>query len=61
MDHDVSKENLCLFNDVLECSVTYELPEDHLPEARKEKVIQCSNRRKGSLHEAIDSSSIQFH
>ena len=33
MDHNVSKENLCIFNDVLECSVTYELPKDHLPES----------------------------
>ena len=47
MDDEVRKENLCIFKDVLECSVTYELSEDYLSEARKGKVIQCSNRREG--------------
>ena len=61
MDDDVPKENLCLFKDVLECSIAYELSEDYLSKARKEKVIQCSNRGKDSLHETIGSSRIQCH
>ena len=61
MDDEVPKENVCIFKDVLECSITYELSEDYLSEAQKERVIQCSNRRKDSLHETIGSSSIQYH
>ena len=61
MDDEVPKKNLCISKDVLECSITYELSEDYLSEDRKEKVIQCSNRRKISLHETIGSSSIQYH
>ena len=30
-------------------------------EAHKEKVIECSNRWKDSLHETIGPSSIQYH
>ena len=61
IDDENPKKNLCIFKDILECSITYELSEDYLSEARKEKVIKCSNRRKDSLHEAIGSSSIQYH
>ena len=46
MDHEVPQKNMCLFKDVFECSITYELYEDYLSEARKEKMIQCSNRLK---------------
>ena len=60
MDDEVPKENVCIFKDVLECSVSYKLSEDYLSEARKEKVIQCSNRRKDSLHETIGSSGIEY-
>ena len=52
---------MCIFKDVLECSITCELPENYLSEARKEKVIQCGSRRKDSLHKTIGSSSIQYH
>ena len=61
MDDNVPKENLCLFKDVLECSIAYELSEDYLSKAQKGKVIHCSNRRKDSLNETIGSSSIQCH
>ena len=61
MDDDVPKENLRIFKDFLECSVTYKLSQDYLSEAQKEKVIQCSNRRKDSLHETIGLSRIQYH
>ena len=33
MDDEVPKENLCIFKDVLECSITYQLSEDYLSEA----------------------------
>ena len=44
-----------------ECSITYKLSEGYLSEAWKEKVVQCSKRRKDNLHERISSSSIQYH
>ena len=40
MDDDVPKESLCIFKDVLECSIIYELSEDYLSEARKEDWIE---------------------
>ena len=61
MNDDVPKESSCIFRDVLESSITYEWSKDYLSEARKEKRIQCSNRRKASLYETIGSSSIQYH
>ena len=61
MDNNISKESYCIFKDTVECSITYELSEDYLFEARKEKMIQCSNRRNDNLHETIGSSSIQYH
>ena len=61
MDGDVPKENLSTLEDVWECLITYELSEDYLSEAGKQKVIQCSNKQKERLHETIDSSSIQYH
>ena len=60
MNYEVLKENLCIFKDVLKCSVTYELSEDYLSEAEKEKVTQCIDRLKDSLHETIGSSSIPY-
>ena len=46
--------------EALKCFITYELSEDYLFEARKEKVIQYSSRQKDSLLEAIGSSNIQI-
>ena len=40
---------------------TYKLSENYLSKAQKEKVIQCSSRRKDSLQETISSMSIQYH
>lgn len=40
---------------------TYKLSENYLSKAQKEKVIQCSSRRKDSLQETIGSMSIQYH
>ena len=51
MDDDISKNSLCISKYILECSITYKLSEDYLFEARKEKVIQCSNRQNDSLRE----------
>ena len=61
MDDEVPKENLCIFKDVFECLITYELPENCISEARKEKAILCSSRCNDSLHQTISSSSIQYH
>ena len=55
------QRKIFVFKDVLECSITYKLSEDYLSEAWKEKVVQCSKRRKDNLHERISSSSIQYH
>ena len=60
MNDDIPKEDLCLFKDVLKCSVTDVLSEYYFSEAWKGKVIQCSNRRKDSLRGTEGSSSIQF-
>ena len=46
--------------EALKCFITYELSEDYLFEAPKEKVIQYSSRQKDSLLEAIGSSNIQI-
>ena len=58
MDDDIPKEDLRIFKDILECSVTYELSKNYLSEARKEKVIQCSNIQKDTLDETIPSRQL---
>ena len=55
------QEKLCVFKHILECSITCELSEDCLSEARKEKVVQCSIRRNDNLHAGLDLSSIHYH
>ena len=56
----IPNEDLCIFKDVLKCSIINVLSEDYFSEAWKGKVIQCSNRLKDSLHGTKASSCIQF-
>ena len=50
------------FKNVLECSVNSKLFGSKLTEARKEKAIQCSRKRKDGLLDILDSSaSIHYH
>lgn len=57
--NDVSRENLSIFKNILECSIINEwCNKDGISDTWKEKAIQHSARQKDSLNEPLKSSSI---